>query len=75
MKPFLLKFDDESRVHKYSDIKTFPFDFKSDKKVDSKKVTVDGKIGDSKLILILKKPYWLTNGSYFLRLLEEGSIN
>ena len=32
-------------MHKYFDIENFPYDFESDKKVESKKVTVDGKIG------------------------------
>ncbi len=49
-KPYtLLQFEDENNLHKYFDVENFPFDFESDKKVESKKVTVDGKIGKTKI--------------------------
>jgi hypothetical protein len=40
-------------LHKYFDIENFPYDFESDKKVESKKVTVDGKIGKIKINCII----------------------
>ncbi len=49
-----LQFEDENNVHKYFDVENFPYDFESDKKVDSKKVTVDGKIGNCEFIEICK---------------------
>ncbi len=50
LKPYiLLQFEDENNLHKYFDVENFPFDFESDKKVESKKVTVDGKIGKTKI--------------------------
>ena len=48
-----LQFEDENNVHKYFDVENFPYDFESDKKVESKMVTVDGKIGNCKLNCII----------------------
>ncbi len=49
-----MKFEDENNLHKYFDVENFPYDFESDKKVESKKVTTDGKIGNCKFIKFLK---------------------
>jgi hypothetical protein len=49
-----VKFEDENNLHKYFDVENFPYDFESDKKVESKKVTTDGKIGNCKFIKFLK---------------------
>jgi hypothetical protein len=48
-----LQFEDENNLHKYFDVENFPYDFESDKKVESKMVTVDGKIGNCKLNCII----------------------
>jgi hypothetical protein len=40
------QFEDESLLHKYFDVANFPYDFESDKKIDAKQVTVDGKMGN-----------------------------
>ena len=54
LKPYaLLQFEDENNLHKYFDVENFPYDFESDKKVESKMVTVDGKIGNCKLNCII----------------------
>lgn len=49
----MLQFEDENNLHKYFDVENFPYDFESDQRVESKKVTVDGKIGDRKLNCII----------------------
>ena len=46
----MLKFEDEKNIHKYFDVENFPYDFESDKKIESKKITVDGKIGNYNFI-------------------------
>ena len=46
----MLKFEDEKNIHKYFDVENFPYDFESDKKIESKKITVDGKIGNDNVI-------------------------
>jgi hypothetical protein len=43
--PFI-QFQDEGHIHKYFDVASFPYDFESDKKIDSKQITVDGKMGN-----------------------------
>ncbi len=48
----MLKFEDEKNIHKYFDVENFPYDFESDQKIESKKITVDGKIGNDNFIYV-----------------------